>query len=72
MPRHADTELAFVWWPKHAPGFEVVVGPYGTAPAEFKFGYIGHYMEYDKATNTKSFVAISRYIQLYLGAQDQT
>ena len=70
--RQGDTELAPAWWLKHAPGFAVVVRSYGTAPAEFKFGYICRYMEHDKATNIKSLVAISRYIELYLGAQDQT
>jgi hypothetical protein len=64
--------LAPAGWLKQAPGFEIVVGPYCTAAAEYKFGYIGHYMKHEKATNIKSSVAISRYIRLYLGAQDQT
>ena len=72
LSRQGDTELALTGRLKQAIGFAVVVGTYCTAPAEFKFGYICRYMEHDKATNIKSLVAISRYIELYLGAQDQT
>jgi hypothetical protein len=62
LSRQGDTELALTGRLKQAIGFAVVVGTYCTAPAEFKFGYICRYMEHDKATNTKSFVAISRYV----------